>query len=153
MILNFLFSPLLLSGQMMPPPYQMHHSENMHFNGRRMQRQNMIFALIGLKIEDKGLFCTLSLYFNAPVDSNSLEPDFIFIDGQPLPGETEFLFNKNRHMVRFDLKKREKPFTLKITKIASFDRRIMADTEFQELQPSSILKYSREERKWQKSSL
>ncbi|MBQ9280759.1 MAG: hypothetical protein IJ207_00985 [Treponema sp.] len=112
-----------------------------------------IFSIIGLKIEEAGDFFTISIYFNAAVDTNSLRAEHIFINERRLPSETEFLFNKNRHMARFTMPKTEGEFFIRITNLRSSGGKIMNPTEIKNLEPNSFYKYSRGKNKWQKSSL
>lgn len=127
-----------------PPPHG-----PMNYNGRKMPPHKGFFSAIGVKVDEKAGFLVLSVYFNDVIDTNSINPWQIFIDEAPLPPETEFLFNKNRHMMRFEITGREN-FTLKITGAKSFDGKMMRPTEIKNLSANTFVKYGRTEQKWQK---
>lgn len=94
----------------------------------------------------------VSLYFNDVLDTNSFVPRCILIDGLPLGADTEFLFNKNRRMVRFAAPEAE-VFTLTAENIRSFDGRVLKIMQIESLERGAFYKYSREKRTWKKSSL
>ena len=120
---------------------------------RKMTPQNEDFSVIGAKIEESDKFLTISIFFNAAVDSSSVNSRNILINKTELPAKTEFLFNKNRHMVRFQVSKIRGEFSCTIANLSSFDERIIKTTELNGLEANSFYKFSRESHTWQKSSL
>ena len=139
-----------LSAQTRPrPPFM----PGMNFNGRKMPPRSENFSVIGLKVKDTDYFLTISIFFNDAVDSNSVKAKHIMINGMPVREETEFLFSRNRHMVRFSIPMMREPFSLTLTNIHSFDGRIINPTEIPGLEPNSFCKFSRQERTWQRFSL
>ncbi|MCR4822468.1 MAG: hypothetical protein K5873_06300 [Treponema sp.] len=122
-------------------------------NQERFFPRSENFSLIGVKCEDSGKDFTISLYFNGPVDANSLANESIFIQDLPLPEESEFLFNKNRFMARFTIPRQEGEFSIRLMNISSFNRNPMPTIELKNLEANTFLKFSREEHKWEKSSL
>jgi len=152
LILLFLFTMAFLAAQM-HGPRALPHGRGMGMNPGRRPIFPENISLIGVKVEDSGKDLTLSLYFNGPVDGNSFNGPDIFIKDNPLSEETEFLFNKNRHMARFSIPPQEGEFSLRLTKISSFDRKPLPPVELKNLEANTFLKYSREEQSWEKSSL
>ena len=147
------FFPVSAQPRPRRPMMQGAPDRGMNFNGRKLPNRNENFSVIGLKIEESGEFLKISIFFNEPVDSNSVEARHIFIDEKPLPPQTEFLFSKNRHMTRFTVPKQTDDFSLKITDLRSFDGKLINPTEIKNLEANSFCKYSRETCAWQKSSL
>ncbi|WP_407425887.1 hypothetical protein [Treponema sp.] len=133
------------------PPDRPGRQESMNYNGRKMPRQGGNFAVIGVKVDEAGDYFILSVFFNDAVDTNSIHSQRIFINDEPLPFQTEFLFNKTRHMTQFFIKKCPENFSIKITDVFSFDRRPLKTTEIQNLESKSFFKYSPVEKKWQKN--
>ncbi len=125
----------------------------MNFNGHRMPPRSEFFSVIGLKIEESGDFLIISIFFNDSVDSNSVGPEHIFINDEPLPPQTEFLFNRSRNMTRFSVPRMDESFSLMFVELRSFDGKIMNPTKISGLEANSFRKFSWEERTWQKSSL
>ena len=136
----------------------------MNFNGRKMQRHEGLFSVIGVKTEDFGELLSISIFFNAPVDSNSIHPQGFLISGKPLPPDTEFLFNKPRNKIRFEVKKsllfldsegtendstQKKSFSLKILFAVSFDGKMIQQTEIPNLEANTFYKFHKGEQKWQ----
>lgn len=138
---------------MMQPRHHPPAPPGMNFNGHRMPPRSENFSVIGLKIEERGELFTLSIFFNAPLDSNSVEAKNILINGNPLHEGTEFLFNRSRHMTRFSIPKMPEDFSLTLMNLRSFDGKIMNSTEISSLEANSFCKFSREAHTWQKSSL
>ena len=122
---------------------------------RKMPPRSENFSVIGLKIDESDDFFTISLYFNDAVNANSIKAEHIFINNLPISPETEFLFNKNRHMSRFTVSKKEtlSDFSIRITNLCSFDGKIMNPIELNNLETKTFYKFSREKHEWQKSSL
>ncbi len=140
----------------------------MNFNGRKMQKREEKLSVIGVKVFDMGNFLSLSVIFNAPLDSKSIQSRGFLINERPLPPDTEFLFNKPRNMIRFEVDKafweygqgfvgsgftenQSESFSLKVLFARSFDGKMIQPVEIQNLEPNSFYKYSRKEQKWQKS--
>ena len=117
------------------------------------QRPEGTFSVIGIKIEESGgEQLQLTLYFNGAVDTNSIRPDRILINGSRLPDETEFSFNKNRRMTRFLVSRPDAPFSIRITNLSSFDKKTINPVRLQDLAAGDFFKYSWGRRTWQKSS-
>ena len=133
------------------PPQRPAPNRTMNFNGRKMPRREGNFSAIGIKVDETEDFFTVSIFFNDALDSNSVEAHHIFINETPLPPKTEFLFNKNRHMLRFTTQKADGNFTLKLSEIRSCDGKEMRPTEVSGLEGKSFFKFSPKEQKWQKT--
>ena len=166
-ILIFLFSALLsLSAQnevRLPPRKPLNRpGDMMNLNGRQMQRRSGIFAVIGVKVEEFGDELAVSVYFSDALDTNSVNAKKILVNGANLPQDSEFLFNKNRRMLRLQIEKSlagEKPFSLTISSLKSFDGRKLITFEEDNLEAGAFPKYpikagdGRKEQKCQESSL
>lgn len=104
--------------------------------------------MIGVKVDEEGDFVTLSVFFNCPLDTDSIEERYIFVNGRSLPPFTEFLFNKNRSMMRFSVRNdfisNKEDFSLKITEARSFGGRKIADFEAENLKSGDFVKIHRE---------
>lgn len=142
------------------PPKNAPKSENVNFNGRKMPRKNTPFFAIGVKVQDGAPdTISISVYFSDALDAHSVVSHHISIDGKQIPDTTEFLFNKTRHMVRFEIKKADfsldtqKTFSLTLTGARSFDGRTTKSIELSALEKDTFSKYDKETDEWQKSSL
>ena len=143
--------------QVPPPPQQFepHHFPNgeMNYGGRKMKRRQFPFFVIGIKNEKAGDDFSFSVYFNDMIDTNSVLAQNIFVNEKPLLPNTEFLFNKNRRMLRFSIKKDfagTERFSLRIKDIRSFDGRIIFPAELPQIEADSFFKYIPTENAWQK---
>ncbi len=166
-ILIFLFFAMLsvsAQSEVHLPPIRpsARNGDMLNYNGRHMQRRNGIFVVIGVKVEEFGDKMAVSVYFNDAIDTISVSGEKILVNEVPLPPDTEFLFNKNRRMMRFQIEKsttEAKPFSLKINSLKSFDGRKLIPYEENNLEAGSFPKYpmkpgeGHKELKCQESSL
>lgn len=141
-----------------PPfrPPRMPRERFMNYNGRKIPRSSEEFSVIGIKTSEVLDHIVLSVYFNAPVDTNSVLPDNIFVNEKKISPFTEFLFNKNHKMLRFTIKKellemQKDNFSLKILNLRSFDGRPMKILQLPELKTEEFYKKSESEESCQKS--
>ena len=134
------------------PPHHFSPHESMNYSGRKMPRNKDFFSIIGVKLDGAGDFLVFSIYFNDALDASSIHSRQIFIDDVQLPPQTEFLFSRNRRMMRFEIKKigLNENFALKIMGAKSFDGKILRATEIKSLTMNSFFKYNRMEKQWQK---
>lgn len=111
------------------------------------------FALIGVRVEERENEMILSLYFNGAVDAYSFQTQNISINGTTLQPMTRFIFSKSRHMAQFSIPAQSEAFSLSLRNLKSSSGKKLRNTELKDLTPNSFLKFSREARQWQKSSL
>ena len=147
---------------MLPPPFHRPPEDIMNLNGRKMQRHNGDFRIIGVKTDLSEDVLNISVFFNDSVDTDSVSERNIILDGRPLPQFSEILFNKRRGMMRFSVKnelsENKTQFSLKIIGISSFDGRKLVPFETDKLEANVFLKIHRKDGKpekmeapWQKS--
>ena len=163
-ILFFAANPTVFSEEPPEPPPQNDFQHNqfphkspprnmiMNYNGRKMPRRYCEFSIIGVKVEEEKKSLAILVYFNDALDTTSILERNILIDNRPLPPFTEFLFSKNRRMMRVPVDKRfftqDQFFSLKIRGVRSFDGRFMENTEIQNLEPDCFLRRHLQGEKW-----
>ena len=130
-------------------------SGTVNYSGRRISPEAGVFTVIGVKIEaDEGDFLLVSVYFTDMVDARSVQNRRIFVDEKSLPPVTQFRFSKNRRGCQFKIKRPDSAsFSLRFVQFQSYNGRSMNPIELHGLEENSFLKFSREARTWQKSSL
>ena len=116
--------------------------------------QGSSFAAIGLSVaQGEKDFFTLTLYFNGPLDGGALTGRQLLVNDRPLPPVTAFRFSRNRHLVRFNIKALDQPFTLRLRQVRAADGSLVDAVLWEGLEPGIFLKFSREAGQWQKSLL
>lgn len=119
-----------------PPAHRPPHlppapdSDIMHYRGSRVYSGNQAFEISQIKCKriDEKTF-SLHITFNQSLNPRSVGKESIFLNGQPLPENIRFAFNRRGDTIKLLLPQLNDSFKLLIQKISSFDGKELAPIE------------------------
>ena len=120
-------NPVVPQKQDLPPAPD---SDIMHYRGSRVYSGNQAFEISQIKckrIDEKTI--SLHITFNQSLNPRSVGKESIFLNGQPLPENIRFAFNRRGDTIKLLLPQLNDSFKLLIQKISSFDGKELAPIE------------------------
>lgn len=120
--------------------------ETMNYSGRKLTRKNSDFAVTGIRIrESKSKKSVLfTVYFNDIIDTSSVKPANILLNGNALSDDTQLRFNKSRSVLQFTIQKNAgwsgNSYSIEINEVRSYDQRVIQTFKAENLKDGSLIK-------------
>jgi hypothetical protein len=104
-----------------PPPPPKDPENIINYRGNRTYSENLPLKIIQTKCTRKeGELVFIEIFFNQSINPRSMNEDSIYINDQPLPKKTRFLYNRRGDTLKLITSMQEDEFSLKVQNINSF---------------------------------
>lgn len=154
-IFLFLSAVFLVAEPPFPRPEHQHFEKPYrNFHGKRFTEYEGDFKPIIIKSMENPDTYILEVLFNGPVDPESVKPECIKINGDPV-SIIHLRYSKRRNAFRLIIPKdlfeiKENTFTLNLSDLKSITGNIMAPVEFENCVILSEYRFSEREKVWRK---